>query len=83
LIAGRIDVVVNNAGVGITGPLEEIPVIEMKIILTLIFGPIEVMKFVPPHANKAIRFDYKYYFNCGIYGITISFSLFSIKGALE
>jgi short-subunit dehydrogenase len=45
-IAGRIDVVVNNAGVGITGPLEEIPVIEMKKSFDTNFGPIEVMKFV-------------------------------------
>jgi NAD(P)-dependent dehydrogenase (short-subunit alcohol dehydrogenase family) len=52
-IAGRIDVVVNNAGVGITGPLEEIPVIEMKNHFdTNFFGPIEVMKFVLPHMRK-------------------------------
>ncbi len=30
LKAGRLDVVINNAGVGITGPLEEIPMQEIK-----------------------------------------------------
>ena len=29
-ISGRLDVVINNAGVGITGPLEEIPTSEIK-----------------------------------------------------
>ena len=28
--AGRLDVVINNAGVGITGPIEEIPTQEIK-----------------------------------------------------
>jgi NAD(P)-dependent dehydrogenase (short-subunit alcohol dehydrogenase family) len=28
--SGRLDIVINNAGVGITGPLEEIPTVEMK-----------------------------------------------------
>ncbi|WP_366183800.1 SDR family oxidoreductase [Flavobacterium ovatum] len=47
--SGRIDVVINNAGVGITGPLEEIPTEEIKNNFeTNFFGPIEVMKAVLP-----------------------------------
>jgi NAD(P)-dependent dehydrogenase (short-subunit alcohol dehydrogenase family) len=47
--SGRIDVVINNAGVGITGPLEEIPLQEIKNNFeTNLFGPIEVMKAVLP-----------------------------------
>jgi len=47
--AGRIDVVINNAGVGITGPIEEIPTEEIKNNFeTNFFGPIEVMKAVLP-----------------------------------
>ena len=46
---GRIDVVINNAGVGITGPIEEIPTQEMKSHFdTNFFGPIEVIKAVLP-----------------------------------
>jgi NAD(P)-dependent dehydrogenase (short-subunit alcohol dehydrogenase family) len=47
--SGRIDVVINNAGVGITGPIEEIPTEEIKNNFeTNLFGPIEVMKAVLP-----------------------------------
>ena len=47
--AGRLDVVINNAGVGITGPLEEIPMVEIKNNFeTNFFGPIEVMKAALP-----------------------------------
>ena len=47
--SGRLDIVVNNAGVGITGPLEEIPTEEIKDNFeTNFFGPIEVMKAVLP-----------------------------------
>lgn len=47
--SGRIDVVINNAGVGITGPIEEIPTQEIKNNFeTNLFGPIEVMKAVLP-----------------------------------
>jgi len=46
---GKLDVVINNAGVGITGPLEEIPMEEIKNNFeTNFFGPIEVMKAVLP-----------------------------------
>lgn len=47
--SGRLDIVINNAGVGITGPLEEIPTEEIKNNFeTNLFGPIEVMKAVLP-----------------------------------
>ncbi|WP_338648426.1 SDR family oxidoreductase [Flavobacterium sp. KS-LB2] len=48
-ISGRLDVVINNAGVGITGPLEETPMQEIKNNFdTNFFGPIEVMQAVLP-----------------------------------
>jgi NAD(P)-dependent dehydrogenase (short-subunit alcohol dehydrogenase family) len=47
---GRIDVVVNNAGVGITGPIEETPNEEIeKAFSTNLYGPINVIKAVLPH----------------------------------
>ena len=46
---GQIDVLVNNAGVGITGPLEEIPMEEMKRNFeTNLFGPINMINAVLP-----------------------------------
>lgn len=48
-ISGRIDVVINNAGVGIVGPIEEIPTEEIRNNFeTNLFGPIEVIKAVLP-----------------------------------
>ena len=48
-LSGRIDVVINNAGVGIIGPTEEIPTEEIRNNFeTNLFGPIEVMKAVLP-----------------------------------
>lgn len=45
----KLDIVINNAGVGITGPLEEIPIEEIKNNFeTNFFGPIEVIKAVLP-----------------------------------
>lgn len=47
--SGKLDIVINNAGVGITGPLEEIPMEEIKNNFeTNFFGPIEVMKAALP-----------------------------------
>jgi len=47
--SGNIDIVINNAGVGITGPIEETPLQEIKNNFeTNFFGPIEVMKAVLP-----------------------------------
>lgn len=50
---GHIDVLINNAGAGITGPIEEIPDTEIKRNFeTNFFGPINVIKAVLPHMRK-------------------------------
>ena len=47
--SGRLDVVINNAGVGIAGALEEIPMSEIRNNFDVnFFGPIEVIKLVLP-----------------------------------
>lgn len=49
----QIDVVINNAGVGITGPIEETPTHEMRNNFeTNFFGPIEVIKAVLPFMRQ-------------------------------
>jgi NAD(P)-dependent dehydrogenase (short-subunit alcohol dehydrogenase family) len=51
--AGAIDILINNAGVGITGPLEEIPDDEIKNNFeTNLFGPIAVMKAILPQMRR-------------------------------
>lgn len=51
--SGRIDVLINNAGAGITGPMEEIPDEEIKRNFeTNLFGPINVIKSVLPQMRK-------------------------------
>ncbi|WP_194766428.1 SDR family oxidoreductase [Tamlana sp. I1] len=50
---GKLDVVINNAGAGITGPIEEIPEAEIKNNFeTNFFGPIKVIKAVLPQMRK-------------------------------
>src|SRR5690554_1064199 len=52
-IEGKIDVLINNAGAGITGALEEIPSEEIKRNFdTNLFGPIEIIKAVLPQMRK-------------------------------
>ncbi|MBT8393867.1 MAG: SDR family oxidoreductase [Bacteroidia bacterium] len=52
-IEKKIDVLINNAGVGITGPIEEIPESEIKQNFeTNFFGPINVIKAVLPEMRK-------------------------------
>lgn len=49
----RIDILINNAGVGITGPIEEIPDAEIKNNFeTNFFGPLNVIKSVLPQMRK-------------------------------
>lgn len=50
---GNIDILINNAGMGITGPIEETPTNEMrKVFDTNFFGAIDVMKAVLPQMRK-------------------------------
>jgi short-subunit dehydrogenase len=50
---GRLDVLVNNAGMGITGPIEDTPTEEMRNVFdTNFFGAIDVMKAVLPQMRK-------------------------------
>jgi short-subunit dehydrogenase len=49
----RLDILINNAGVGITGPVEETPDSEIqKAFDTNVFGPIRVMKAVLPQMRS-------------------------------
>ncbi|WP_341217202.1 SDR family oxidoreductase [uncultured Wocania sp.] len=50
---GKLDILINNAGAGITGPIEEIPETEIKANFdTNFFGPINVIKAVLPQMRK-------------------------------
>ncbi|MHB0754982.1 SDR family oxidoreductase [Polaribacter sp. M15] len=50
---GKLDVLVNNAGMGITGPVEDTPIDEMRAVFnTNLFGAIDVMKAVLPQMRK-------------------------------
>ena len=53
LLEGRIDVLVNNAGIGITGPIEETPNSEIqKAFETNFIGPLNLIKLVLPHMRQ-------------------------------
>ncbi len=53
---GRIDVLINNAGKGITGPIEDTPTDEMRANFeTNFFGAIDVMKAVLPSMRAQKR----------------------------
>lgn len=53
---GRLDVLINNAGVGITGPIEETPDAEIhKAFETNVYGPIRVMKASLPQMRQQKR----------------------------
>ena len=50
---GKIDVLINNAGMGITGAIEDTPTGEMRTVFdTNFFGAIDVMKAVLPQMRK-------------------------------
>jgi len=50
---GRLDILINNAGMGITGPVEDTPTAEMrKVFDTNFFGAIDVIKAVLPQMRS-------------------------------
>lgn len=50
---GKLDVLINNAGMGITGPIEDTPTEEMrKVFNTNLFGAIDMMKGVLPQMRS-------------------------------
>ncbi|QCX38245.1 SDR family oxidoreductase [Aureibaculum algae] len=50
---GHLDILINNAGMGITGPIEDTPTDEMRAVFnTNLFGPIDVMKAVLPQMRQ-------------------------------
>ncbi|WP_353117653.1 SDR family oxidoreductase [Myroides odoratus] len=50
---GRLDILINNAGVGITGAIEEVPTAEIvNNFQTNVFGPIAVIKAALPTMRK-------------------------------
>lgn len=50
---GKLDVLINNAGIGVMGPVEDIPTDEMrKGFETNLFGPLEVIKAVLPQMRS-------------------------------
>lgn len=50
---GKLDILINNAGVGITGPLEELPTVEIKNNFeTNFFGVIDTIKAVLPQMRS-------------------------------
>ncbi len=53
---GRIDVLVNNAGLGIQGAVEDIPVeLALRLFDTNVFGPHRLARAVLPHMRAAKR----------------------------
>ena len=84
-ISKRIDVVINNAGVGITGPLEEIPTAEIKNNFeTNFFGPLEVIKAVlPPMREQNSGLIINITSIAGYMGLPYRSVYSASKGALE
>lgn len=74
---GRLDVLVNNAGVGITGPIEETPNQEIINAFDVnLNGLININEgCVTADEKTKKRTNYKYYLYCGLYGLALQRNL--------
>ena len=70
---GRIDVLINNAGAGITGPIEETDVNSMQShFSTNLFGPLSLdPESIACNASTKIGFDHQYYLYRRVYGSSL------------
>ena len=82
---GKLDVLINNAGAGITGPIEEIPEEEIKRNFeTNFFGPINMIKTVlPTMRNQKSGLIINITSIAGYMGLPFRGPYSSSKGALE
>lgn len=82
---GQIDYLINNAGMGITGPLEETPDHEIKKVFdTNYFGALRVIKAVLPHMrSKQNGFIINITSIAGYMGLPFRGIYSATKGALE
>lgn len=81
----RIDILINNAGMGITGPIEETPAEAMQQVFKVnFFGAIEVMKAVLPHMrNQKSGLIINITSIAGYMGLPFRGAYSASKGALE
>lgn len=78
-LSGAIDIVINNAGVGITGPIEEIPSLEIKKFRNQFLWTYRSNEIrFAANASSKIGFNYQYYLHCRIHGIALSRNIFCI-----
>lgn len=81
----KIDFLINNAGIGISGPLEEIPETEQeKIFNTNYYGPLRVINAVLPHMRaRTSGFIINITSIAGYMGLPFRGLYSATKGALE